>query len=75
MAVLGLELQIFSPRSWRAPKCQLKEFGILLEGNKDWLTMTNSLIYERRHFLLSTHREVVHQEKQSLNLYHFYEPL
>lgn len=52
MAVPGLEFQIFSPRSWRACKYQVKEFGILLEGNRDLLTVTNSLIYERRHFPL-----------------------
>lgn len=52
MAVPGLEFQIFSPRSWRAYKYQVKEFGILLEGNRDLLTVTNSLIYERRHFPL-----------------------
>lgn len=42
----------FSARSWRAAKCQVKEFGILLEGDRELLTRSNSLIYERRHFPL-----------------------
>lgn len=46
----------FSTRSWRASECQVKEFGILLEGNRELLTDQQLDIWD-----MSTHREVVHQ--------------
>lgn len=46
----------FSTRSWRALECQVKEFGIFLEGNGELLTDQQLDIWE-----MSTHREVVCQ--------------